>query len=98
MSLRREEGEWCSGCCCKQKATWLAFTDLMECGSMKKRCCCRKETTKELCLIELKRMEDFKVAWTVPKFLSRIGSEKQRENVLGSVGREEPEVSGCGVD
>ena len=98
MSLRREEGERCSGCCCKQKATWVTFTDLMECGLMKKWCCCKNDITKELHLIELKRMEDCRVSCAVLKFLLRIGSEKHWENDLGSVGREEPEASGCRVD
>ena len=76
----------------------MTLTDLIECDSMKKRCFCRKEITKELHSIELKRREDFKVVCTVPKFVLRIGSEKHWENVLASVGREEPEVIGCRVD
>ena len=51
MIDRIEEREVCSGCCSRQKATCTTLTDLIECGSMKKRCCWRKEMTKELYLM-----------------------------------------------
>ena len=58
MMEKREEGVWNSVCCWRQKATCMIFTDLIECGSIKKRCSRRKEITKELHLMELKRRDD----------------------------------------
>ena len=76
-----------------QKATWMMLTDLMEWGSMKNRCCWRKEITNELYLMALNRKADWSDAWTVPKFLLRFESEKYLEKVVRSVGMSFPDVS-----
>ena len=61
---------------------------------MKKRYFRRKEITKGAYLIVLKRVEDCREVWTVPKLWVRLGGEKYRENLSGSVGNEELDMSG----